>query len=322
MAVLAQDEWTIAKVVAAVHHDGVDWRIHRAHHIGSESTTVAPAGMKRSAFVVQQARRIVVPNPSGQRIVVRAITALVAQRPHDDRGMVHIALDHARAASEPCGAVTIVVAQRGVVRVALDVGFVYYVEPELVTQVKQTRIVGIVRRANRVDVVLFHQHQVGAHVVVGNRLTARGVMVVAIDSEDPHRLTIHEQLTIAHLNMAKPNQLGVYFANRLVGTQHLDNHAISIGVLGRPWRNIGYLKRSRGPIALEDVGAVESVRHGGDNGLTNALAAQRLERGAHSPSALGRIGKRNRRGHRELADTVGHAQVGVAAKVAEMRGGA
>ncbi|CAB4691239.1 unannotated protein [freshwater metagenome] len=203
---------------------------------------------------------------------------------------------------------------------ALDVGFVYYVEPEFVTQLKQARIVGIVRRANRVDVVLFHQHEVGAHVVVGDRLAARGVMVVAIDSEDPHRLTVHKQLTIAHLNMAKPNQLRVYFANRLVRTQQLDNHAISIGVLGRPWRNIGNLKRSRGPIALEDVGAVERVRHRGDNRLTNALAAQRLERGAHSPSALGRIGKRNRRGHRELADTVGHAQVGVAAKVAEMRG--
>src|SRR5436305_1696489 len=40
--------------------------------------------------------------------------------------------------------------------VALQVGFVYYIQPVFVTQVQKPRVVGIVRRPNRIDVMLLH----------------------------------------------------------------------------------------------------------------------------------------------------------------------
>ena len=40
--------------------------------------------------------------------------------------------------------------------VALQVGFVYYIQPVFVTQVQKPRVVGIVRSPNRIDVMLLH----------------------------------------------------------------------------------------------------------------------------------------------------------------------
>ena len=56
----------------------------------------------------------------------------------------------------------------------LDVRLVDDVQAELVAEVEQPLVVGVVRRADGVDVVLLHERQLGAHVVDGHRLAVLG----------------------------------------------------------------------------------------------------------------------------------------------------
>ena len=116
--------------------------------------------------------------------------------------MVAVALHHARTALQERGAVPGVVADRGVVRVALDVGLVDDVEAELVAKVVQHVVVGVVARANGGDVVRSHRLQVLADVVGVHRLATIGMVVVTVDAEDPDRLTVDEKLAIDDLDAA------------------------------------------------------------------------------------------------------------------------
>ena len=126
-----------------------------------------------------------------------------------------------RTSRHPRRAVPIVVAQTGVVGVALDVGLVDHVHPDLVAQVEEARIVGIVRAAHRGDVVPAHRQQVGAHVVHRHGLAAGRMVVVAVDAEDPDRLPVDEELAITHLDGPEPDQLAVRLDDRSVGIEQL-----------------------------------------------------------------------------------------------------
>ena len=82
--------------------------------------------------------------------------------------MVLVAQRHPRDAVDPLGQVAVVVAQGALEGVRFDVGFVDDVQPELVGQVEEGRVVGVVRGPDRVEPELLHQDEVGAH-----RLRAR-----------------------------------------------------------------------------------------------------------------------------------------------------
>ena len=121
--------------------------------------------------------------------------------------MVAIALHHASATLDERRAVSGVVADADVVRVALDVGLVDDVHPQLVAQVVQHAVVGVVARADGGDVVRPHRLQVVADVVGVDRLATIGVVVVPVDTEDPDRLTVDEQLTIDDLDASKTDAM-------------------------------------------------------------------------------------------------------------------
>ena len=87
---------------------------------------------------------------------------------------------------------------------ALDVGLGYDVEAELVAQVEERGVVRIVRRPDGGDVVRSHRDQVGTYVGHGDRLATLGMMVVAVDAEDPDRTAVHEQLPVANLDVVMP----------------------------------------------------------------------------------------------------------------------
>ena len=117
--------------------------------------------------------------------------------------MVAISLHHTCAALEERRPVAGVVADADVVRVALDVGLVDDVHPQLVTEVVEHAVVGVVACADGGDVVGAHRLQVLADVVDVDGLAAIGMMIVAVHAEDPDRLTVDQQLAIDDLDTAK-----------------------------------------------------------------------------------------------------------------------
>ena len=229
VAVLAQDERTGAPARLAVGTNGVDGRVHRADEIGGGESTVDPAGVEHGALVVQRAAGVVLADPAGERVVVGAVTALVAEAPHDDGRVVAVAAHHARTTGHPGGQVALVVTQAGVVGVALEVGLVDDVHTQLVAQVVERRVVGVVRGAHRGDVVPPHLHQVGAHVVDRDRLAAIGMVIVAVHAEDPDRPAIHQQLAVAHLDVPEADQLLGGLGDCAVGPQQLDTNPVAAG---------------------------------------------------------------------------------------------
>ena len=183
--------------------------------------------------------------------MVGPVAGLVAERPHDDARMVPIALDHPRPAGHPCRSVPGVVAQAGVVGVALDVRLVDHVHAELVAQVEQPRVVGVVRAPHGGDVVAPHGEQVVAHVGDRHRLAAVGVVVVAVHAVDPDPLTVDEQVAVADLDAAEPDELGVNLDQRAVGVEQLGDRR-GTGTAARPTTDrrrrarIGSTRRARG----------------------------------------------------------------------------
>ncbi len=90
---------------------------------------------------------------------------------------------------------------------ALDVRLGDDVEAELVTEVEERRVVRVVRGSDGRDVVGPHLHEVGAHVVGADGLATVGMVVVAVDAEDPDRLPVDAQLPVADLDSREPDQL-------------------------------------------------------------------------------------------------------------------
>ena len=92
MSIFTHDQRACSAWISRVSNDAINSRIHRANHIRGQMPTIPIAGNR--PFIMQRARRVIATHPSRHGIMGRAITAFVAQRPHDDTGMVFIALNH------------------------------------------------------------------------------------------------------------------------------------------------------------------------------------------------------------------------------------
>ncbi len=155
-------------------------------------------GRLAGAFVMDQAGRVGLADPGGHGVVVGAETGFVAQRPDDDRGVVLVALDHALGPVDVGGLPVLVIRQPVQVAgqaktVAFQVGFVDHVQAVAVAQVQPARIVGIVRGAHGVDVVLLHQGDVLHHRFVGHGVAQVGVRLVAVDALQLDRHAVEQK---------------------------------------------------------------------------------------------------------------------------------
>ena len=204
--------------------------------------------------------------------------------------MVAVAGHHARATREPGRLVARVVAQAGVVGVALDVRFVDHVQAELVAQVEEPRVVRVVRRAHGGDVVTPHRQQIGAHVVDGDGTAAGGVVVVAVDAEDPHRLPVDEQLAVAHLHVAE-SDLHVATIDDDPAAQEARLDAIAVRVLGRPRTRLRDVEGERHAVTREHVRLGEGVRHRAALHAPDALAVRREQGCLDDAARLRRAGE-------------------------------
>ena len=80
-----------------------------------------------------------------------------------------------------------VVAERALEGVRLDVGLVDDVQPELVGQLEEGRVVRVVRGAHGVEAEPLHEHEVGAHRLAGHDAPGVLVEVVPVDAADEDR---------------------------------------------------------------------------------------------------------------------------------------
>ena len=212
--------------------DVLDRRVHRADDVGGGGGAVEV--LHDGALVVQRPGRIDTANPGRCGVVPGAVARLVAQRPGDHARVVAVPQHHARHALDDGGVVAGVVTQAEVPGVALDVRLVHHVETQLVTQVVEPVVVGVVRAAHGVGIGALHGDEVVAHVLHRHRSTAVGVIVVAVHAPDAHGRTVDQQLAVAHCHRTEPDALGHHRAHGAVGIVQPHEHPVELGVLGRP----------------------------------------------------------------------------------------
>ena len=284
VAVLAHDQRPRADARLPVLADGVDRGVHGTHHICRRQAAVVPPLGPHGALVVQRPRRVATPDPPRERSMVRAVAAFVAQAPQDHRRVVPVALHHPGTPVDPRRPVSRIVTEAAEVRVALDVGLVHQIEAEFVAEVIEGVVVGIVRRADRADVVGPHQREVGPHIVEVDRLAPVGVVVVAVHSEDPDRLAVHQQLPVAHLDAPDADVLGLNVGHESARVDQLRGHRVPPGGLGAPCLGAGDIPVRGYFEAREPVWPGVLLRNRLTDRGTDLLAAGVPQCGPHRPA--------------------------------------
>ena len=187
VAVFAKEERLCVFRVGAVIAAPLRRRVHMALDVDDVALLHAVRVAAVRALVVDEARQVAALDPSGHGLVVLAVARLVAERPHDDRRVVLVALYHAASAVDiRLGPVLAVGKSRPIAvnrhAVSLNVSLITDIEPETVAQQRKTRVVRIVRRAYHVDIVRFHDIQVAYHMVERGGVTEQRVAVMAVNA--------------------------------------------------------------------------------------------------------------------------------------------
>ena len=187
--------------------------------------------------------------------MVGAIPRLVAEGPGDDARMVLVTLGHPRHALDPLREVPGVVAEGVLEGMGLDVRLGDDVHAQLIGQLEERRVVGVVRGAHAIEAEALHVHHVRAHLVAGHGASPLWVEVVAVDAVDEHPLAVDEQVEAHDLDAAEPDPDGraLDLAAGRVPERQLE--VVQPGQLGGPRQHVGHGRGPRGQ-------AVERGREG------------------------------------------------------------
>ena len=205
-------------------------RVHAAPHVDVAALLIA--------LVVQGPRGVTPANLRGHRGQVAPRARLVAERPHDDRRVVLVALDHARGT----------VAQRGLPRrivgrvappahiaetVCLEIALVDHPEAELVGEVEHVGVRRVVRGTDRVHVGALHQQQVELERLARHRPPEVGVVLVAVHAKQLHGRPVDGEDAIDDCDRAKTNAHFDRLAALIGGTRRHPQR-VQLGALCRP----------------------------------------------------------------------------------------
>ena len=141
-----------------------------------------------------------------------------------------------------------------------DIRLIDHVHPELIAEVIEPMMIGIVRCPNRCDVVGPHRDQILSQILFRQRLSTIGVMVVPVDPEDPDRRTVHEQLSIPdfYSSTSGPGPYPVQLKTLRISHNRL--YPIPHRILRRPRRDVTESKRSRDVMTCEHIGGPSLMR--------------------------------------------------------------
>ena len=147
--------------------------------------------MKDRTFVVQQTTRVNASNVGSTCIVMFAVTRLVAEAPHDDARMIAITFNHACHSRQPSCGISRVVTQACVETMTFDIRFINDIQAVFITEVVETMVIRIMRRANCIDIGALHRDDVLAHIFNRYCFAFVGMVIVTIHAHDGDGPTIH-----------------------------------------------------------------------------------------------------------------------------------
>ena len=130
------------------------------------------------------------------------------------------------------------------VAVAFHVGLVHHIDTVIVAQRIHTRVVGVVARAQGIQVVALEQQHVLHHALQGHGLSEDGMCVVAVGSLEEHTLVVHIHASALVLNFAQSVFQGAHFS------VERDGERVQAGLLGAPQLRAAYVQLGHGLGAL------------------------------------------------------------------------
>ena len=210
--------------------------VHRAVNVGH--------AVEAGALVLHGACRVVGLYPAVGFLEIRTISGLVAQRPHYNRRMVAQLLHMALISLQMGCGVSRVFGEGALLithAMAFDVGFGGNIYAVTVAEVVPARVVGIVRRTHRIDVMLLHQLYILQHTLGTNHIAAVGVEFMPIDTFDKHRLSVYQQTRALDLHAAETYVERNHFLH-LAATAQGSCKAIEVRSFGSPLLRIGDFK--------------------------------------------------------------------------------
>ncbi len=170
------------------------------------------------------------------------------------RGVVLVPAGHAGDPLDPLRQVARVVAEEVDERVGLDVGLVDHVEAELVAQVEEGRVVGVVRRAHGVEAEPLHEDEVGPHALGRDDAAGLAVEVVAVDAADEYPPAVEEEVEADDLDPPEADPEVDLLDDGPGRRTEDDGERVEVRHLGRPRPDVAHV----GPQGhLADVGRRE-----------------------------------------------------------------
>ena len=226
--VFALDERLGLRGILAVLLHIIGAGVHRAEDVGF--------AVVMGLFVLDRPARIKGADQVVRRFEVGAVARLVAERPHDDGGVVEIPLHMAHVALQMGLLVGRVAGQRGGAvahAVRLDIRLGYHIETILVAEVIPVRIVGIVAGAHGIDVELLHDLDVLLHPLVRHHVAAVRVEFVPVDALDQDAFPVDQQVGALDFDFAEAG-VEMEGLQEFPSVVELDIQAIKIGIFGAP----------------------------------------------------------------------------------------
>ena len=171
-------------------------------------------------------------------LLILAEPRFVSERPHNDRGMVLVALEHTLNAVEKrfspiLFAGEVIPVADALHTVSFVVGLVANEEAELVAKGVEARIVRVVAGTDHIEVVALEDVKILEHMVGGSGRAEDGMAVVAVSTVNLDLLTVDVNDTVLDLNGAETDELNDVFLTAL------DNEGVKLGRLVAPESGVG-----------------------------------------------------------------------------------
>lgn len=164
--------------------------------------------------------------PTTHCVMVGTVTAFITEGPHNDTGVVFVAVNEADGSVQKGVGITFVSADLMDMIVGLHVGFVDEVDAVFVAQIIPHWVVGIMCGTNGVNVEFFHEKDVVEIRLIIDRFAQAFVVVVSVDASHEHGLAVDEQFAVFDFYTPKPNPASGVFDSFAFGVVQGDNKTI------------------------------------------------------------------------------------------------
>jgi len=108
---------------------------------------------------------------------------------------MNIALHHTGHAIDPRRQIALIIAERILEGMGFNVGFTDHIKTQLVSDIEERWIIGVMRCTDCIEIELLHLNEIGAHIGRTHYTTSLAIEIVAIDSIENHALTVYQEIS-------------------------------------------------------------------------------------------------------------------------------